>query len=152
MSIVAVGEQFRNLKKEHLGMWIGVLKSCLMWVLNLLRLSKTAQYPKALPNTQRSPNISKTVKTLVLPTILLSGAYFILRDRFSKRPTKLGLAVYAFKPVDNSGGVELVPGDELEINCSDDSSGWMFVRNMRTLSEGFVPTAYVRLVDHMSHQ
>ncbi|PJF17101.1 hypothetical protein PSACC_03093 [Paramicrosporidium saccamoebae] len=158
MSIVAVGEQFRNLKKEHLGMWINVVKSCLMWVVNLLRLSKAQQCPNTLPNAklsakaQRGPNISKTVKTLVLPTILLSGAYLILRNRLSRRPTKPGLAMYAFKPTDNSGGIELVPGDELEINGSDDSSGWTFVRNTRTLSEGFVPTAYVRLVDHMSHQ
>ena len=53
--------------------------------------------------------------------------------------------IYANVSAPSEGSISMYEGEEFHIMEHDQGDGWMRVRRMNNLEEGFVPTSYVEI-------
>lgn len=160
MAVVAVGEQFKYLRQEHLQYWINALKLALNWFISTISFRRSEKGLHEGSISDKSENIlisgqrtQRTLPNFVVP-FLVAGSSFLLWKlalqiiKNNQNQSLPARAIYPFTAVD-SRCLPLAVGDDLQVieNSLDSDSGWMIVRNIRTMKEGAVPSAYVKIVE-----
>lgn len=157
MAIVAVAEQFRYLRQEHLRRWLELLKSAIAWLLHTLKLSKSNGRPLTISGSQSRTSVesipptrsslTKNASKLFIPAIIAGGAYVLWQGiSWTKSEGSVAKALFNFTAMDPAC-ISLEAGDDLIVLKYLDSSDWLNVRNVKSGLVGFVPASYVGIVD-----
>lgn len=165
MAIIAVAEQLKHLRREHIAKWLGLVSSALQWLSQLLRGRhryniETVKNPAEIvrsssqvsPATFHKKTFTSNVPILgVVVTPLIAYALYRLLRQLTQIPRahhSLARAQHPFQPSDPHC-LALSPGDDLYVMPQQpaDETGWALVQSIRTGRTGYVPLSYISLVE-----
>lgn len=167
MAVVAVGEQFRQLRHEHLQRWMQLLRSAVSWLLGVLRLRSGAKAPLAVPFAiaqrdaahssaaaalsaqTRGPALSLApVLQIFVPALIAGISYLAIREYVAKGAARGPAArvLYTFATADPSC-IAVEAGEDIVVLQGANAAGWLLGRRTRDGREGFLPAAFVKIVE-----
>lgn len=165
MAIVAVAEQLKHLRKEHISKWLGLVNSALYWLSQLIRGQhkhniETVRSPAEIARSSSHSSHTTLHKKVFTNNVPILGAlatpliayalYRLLRQltQISRAHYILARAQHHFQSSDPHC-LALSPGDDLYVLPQQpaDRTEWTLVQSIRTGRTGYVPQSYISLVE-----